>query len=100
MLTFSGFFSVAANTDRRTPVRNTLFFLDETWISITDIEYDDCGTKKRLTYPTKGVDVSSLMAACQSPFIAFSIGRNVLLVAQTQLFYGLLDHLKATIISH
>ena len=53
MLTFSSFFSVAANTDRRTPVRNTLFFWDEKWISITDIEYNDCGTKKRLNVPNK-----------------------------------------------
>lgn len=56
--------------------------------------------RKDWTYPTESVDVSSLMATCQSPLIAFSIGSNVLLVAQTQLFYGLLDHLKATIISH
>lgn len=52
------------------------------------------------TYPRECVDIGSLMAASQPPLVAFSIGSNVLFMAQTQFFDGLLDHINTTIVSH
>jgi hypothetical protein len=62
MLTFSIFLSVTANTDGRTPVRNALFLLDETQISVNIIntEYDDCETKKKIKLTQQKVLMSAV----------------------------------------
>ena len=52
------------------------------------------------SYPREGVDVSSLMATGQSPLIAFAIGSNVLLVAQSQFLNRLLNHVDPAVRSH
>ena len=53
-----------------------------------------------LTYPRKCIDICSLMTTSQASLITLSIGRDVLLVTQTQLLNRLLDHKDAAIISH
>lgn len=52
------------------------------------------------TYPREGVDIGSLVAAGQPPLVAFSIGSNVLFMAQCQFLDGLLDHINTTVVSH
>ena len=51
-------------------------------------------------YPREGVDVCCFMLSGKSPFIAFPVCSNVVLVSQPQLLNGFLDHLVALLSSH